>query len=221
MKKQALLLFSIIISTLTFAQVEPSFGIRAGVSSSGLRGNAVNGLNNLVDFANGNIATTNHYGFFAGSYASIPVSNIISIEPAVYYSQKGYELRGSLNIKGIDLLGANAKAALVSQYIDVPVLLKANLDGFQIFAGPQISYLAKADLRATAGVLGFNLLNSKIDATSQMNRWDAGVTGGVGYQFTNGFNIMASYDYGLSKVDANRSVNSYNNSIKVGVGFTF
>lgn len=221
MKKHLLLLTSILISTFAFSQSIPSFGVRAGLSSAGMYGNAVNSLNNLVGFANGNITTSNRYGFFTGSYVSIPVSSKVSIEPAVYYSQKGYELRGSLSFKGLDFLGTNAKAALVSQYIDVPILIKGTFNGFQVFAGPQLSYLAKADLKSTAGVLGFNLLNSKTDATSQFNRWDAALTGGVGYQFSNGINLMASYDYGLLKVDANRSVNSYNKALKVGVGFAF
>jgi len=99
--------------------------------------------------------------------------------------------------------------------------LKGNFGGFQIFAGPQISYLASANLKTTAGVLGINLLNKTMDATSQFNRWDAGVTGGIGYQFSNGLNISASYDYGLSKVDASRRVNAYNNAIKLGIGINF
>lgn len=222
MKKQYLLLLSIVISTLAIAQTKPAtYGIRAGITSSGMRGDAVSNLNNLIDYANGMVTTTNHTGFFAGPYISIPIGDVMSVEPALYYSQKGYELKGALNIKGVDLLGANAKAILNSQYIDVPVVLKANLKGFQIFAGPQISYLTKADFKATAGVLGFNLLNSKMDATNQFNRWDAGVTAGIGYQLPKGVNIMASYDYGLSKVDANKSLNSYNHSVKVGIGMSF
>jgi len=53
--------------------------------------------------------------------------------------------------------------------------------------------------------LGINLLNNKIDATNQFNRWDAALTGGIGYQFSNGINLTASYDYGLSKLDANKN----------------
>jgi hypothetical protein len=96
-----------------------------------------------------------------------------------------------------------------------------NIDGFQIFAGPQVSYLAKADLKTTAGVLGFNLLNKTLDATDQFNRWDAGVTAGIGYQLSNGVNISASYDHGLSKVDANQNLESYNRGFKVGLGLKF
>lgn len=221
MKKQILLLAGVIISTLAISQVNPSFGIRAGATSSGMRGDAVNNLKDMVDFTNGMITTGNRTGFFAGGFASIPLTGIVSVEPAVYYSQKGYELKGELNVKGMKFIGANAKAKLNSNYIDIPVVVKANLSGLQLFAGPQFSYLLNADLRTTAGVFGFNLLNKTMDATSQFNRTDFSLTGGLGYQMANGFNIMASYDHGLSKADANKNLNSYNHSFKVGIGMSF
>jgi len=221
MKKKILLFASLFIVAFSFAQSQPSFGIRAGLSSSSLKGDAVNSLNSLLDFTNGGITTSNHLGFFAGANASIPVSDLVSIEPGIYYTQKGYGMTGELNLKGVEFLGANAQAKLTSHYVDVPVLLKLNLNGLQLFAGPQVSYLAKADLRTTAGALGFNVLDKTMDATNQFNRWDAGLTGGIGYQFANGFNISASYDHGLSKVDANKNLDSYNRSFKVGLGFNF
>lgn len=199
----------------------PAFGVRAGLSYAGVRGNAVDNLNKLLDFTGGAIKPSNTTGFFAGAYASLPVTDVISVEPALYYSQKGYELNGALNLKGVDFLGANAKAKLQLQYIDVPVLVKANFGGLQLFAGPQVSYLAHADLHSTAGILGINLFNNTTDATAQFNKWDVGVTGGIGYQLTNGINLMASYDYGLSKMDVNQNVKSYNNAFKVGVGISF
>ena len=220
MKNAILLILSVLVSTFSFAQKIPSFGVRAGVSSTGMRGNAVDNFKNLLDFSKGGITIKDYTGFFAGGFVNIPINENFSIETALYYSQKGYELDGALSIKGLDFLGASAKAVLQSQYIDVPVLLKANFNGFQIFAGPQISYLAQANMKTTAGVLGINLLNKTMDATSQFNRWDAGITGGIGYQFTNGINIMASYDYGLTKVDANNNVNAYNRGVKLGVGIS-
>ena len=60
-----------------------------------------------------------------------------------------------------------------------------------------------------------------MDATEQFNRWDAGLTGGIGYQFPYGINVRASYDYGMSKADANKRLESYNRSFKVGVGLSF
>jgi hypothetical protein len=221
MKKQFLLAATLFVFSISFAQTKPSFGIRAGLSSSSMKGDAVNSLQNLLDFTNGAITTGSRKGFFAGAYASIPLADQFSVEPAIYYTQKGYAMNGELNIKGAEFLGVNAKAQLNSTYIDIPVVLKANLGGLQVFAGPQISYLAKADLKTTAGVMGFNLLNNTTDATQQFNRWDAGITAGLGYQLTNGVNIMAAYDHGLSKADAGQNMNAYNRAFKVGLGFSF
>ena len=60
-----------------------------------------------------------------------------------------------------------------------------------------------------------------MDATEQFNRWDAGITGGIGYQFANGLNITAAYDHGLSKADKNQNMEAYNRSFKVGLGISF
>lgn len=216
-----LLLSFIAISTFSIAQSKATFGIRGGVTSTGMRGDAVNNLQDMLDFANGMVTTHDRKGFFAGAFANIPVGETFSIEPGLVYSQKGYSLRGQLNLKGLEFLGVNAQARLQSQYIDLPVLLKANFGGLQIFAGPQVSYLLKSDLRTTAGILGFNFFDRTMDASDQFNEFDAGVTGGVGYQFNNGLNISAVYDHGLTRVDNDRNVESYNRGIKVGVGITF
>lgn len=221
MKKKALLILSVVISTVSFAQITPSFGVSAGLSSASMRGESVDNLKSLLDFADGKISTANRTGFYAGGNISIPLDKMISIQPGLYYTQKGYELRGDISVKGAEFLSANAKAQLQSNYLDMPVLLKANLNGFQVFVGPQFSYLLNADLKTTAGVLGVNLLNRTIDATSQFNRWDMGVTGGIGLALKNGIHITASYDHGLQKVDANKNINSYNNAFKVGVGINF
>lgn len=221
MKKYFVALFVSFISFFSFAQVQPSFGIRGGVSTANLKGEAVNNLQNLFEFTGGAITTTGRTGFFGGGYATIPVSDQFAIEPAVYYAQKGYQLRGDLNLKGIGFLGANAKAQLNTSYIDMPVLAKATINGFQVFGGPQVSYLMGANLRTTAGALGFNLIDEKMDVTGQLNRWDVGLTGGVGYQFANGFNLTASYDHGLSRVDAGKNLSTYNRAFKVGIGMRF
>lgn len=221
MKKHFLLFSTILLCVVSLAQTAPSFGVKAGVTSSRMQGEAIDNLSSLLDFTKDAITTNNKTGFFAGGYVNIPVTSQFSIEPGLYYAQKGYEMRGELNIKGAEFLGINANAQLTSHYIDLPILLKGNFNGFQVFAGPQVSYLASTDLHTKAGLLGFNLLNKKMDATEQFNRIDAGITGGIGYQFKNGPSISASYDHGLSRADANKNLNAYNRSFKVGVGFSF
>ena len=221
MKRYFLLFASVALSTIAFAQTKPTFGVKAGVVQSTLKGDAMNSIQSLVDFTGGAVKTNSRTGFFAGGSANIPVSEQFSIEPGFYYTQKGYELGGSFGLKGAEFLSANARARLNTTYIDVPVLAKVNVSGLQIFAGPQVSYLADAKLRTTAGALGFNLVDNTMDAKNQFNQWDVALTGGLGYQFGNGFNISASYDHGLSKVDKGQNFDSYNRAFKVGVGISF
>ncbi len=222
MKKQILLSSFVALSSFVFAQSSaPSFGIKAGVSNSSLSGDAVNSLQGLVNVSNGAVTTSSRTGFFAGGYASIPVASNFSIEPGIYYSQKGYAVQGSFNVKGAAFLSAGAKAQLDMSYFDVPVLAKVNVSGLQIFAGPQVSYLASANLHTTAGALGFNFVNSTMDAKNQFNQWDVALTGGIGYQFANGFSVSAAYDHGLSKVDKGQNFNAYNRAVKVGFGYRF
>lgn len=207
------------VFTFIFAQSKATIGVKAGVTISGMQGDAVNNLKNLIDLTDGILKTSNRTGFFAGVYANLPMGSFISIEPGIFYTQKGYELKGGFGVKGISI--ANAKAQLQSEYIDVPLLLKVNFSRFQIFAGPQVSYLLNADLKTSAGLLGFNLLNNKMEMTSQFNPWDVGLTGGIGYQISKELSINASYDQGLSKINKDKTLESYNRSVKVGMGITF
>lgn len=221
MKNIYTLAATVLLSTIGFAQFKPSFGVKAGLATFSIKGDANNSLQSILDFTDGMVTTNSRTGFFAGGYATLPVGDGFSFEPGVFYTQKGYVLNGNLDIKGVEFLGVNAGAKLQADYLDIPLLLKAELGGLQVFAGPQFSYLMKSNLKTTAGALGINILNRSFDVSDQFNKWDMGVTAGAGYQFGNGMNISASYDHGLSKIDANKNVAAYNRGFKLGVGFRF
>jgi hypothetical protein len=222
MKKILTLTFilSLIATTNSFAQT--SFGIKAGISSSSWKGDAMNSLGDLVELTNGYVTTDRRTGFYAGGFAEIPITEVLSIEPGVYYSQKGYSLRGDLQIDKLSFLGASATAQVQSHYIDVPVLIKANVGGgLQLYGGPQVSVLAKNNLHVEAGALGISVFQRNLDITNQFNPIDFSVVGGIGYQFENGLSINGSYDHGLSRLDKNSNFKSYNRAFKVGLGFRF
>ena len=145
------------MSTAAIAQSKLYYGFQAGVSSADMRGEALQSLDDVVDVAGDYVRTGSRTGFYTGAYIGIPLAKGFAIEPGINYSQKGYQLKGALNVKGIDVLGINAKAQLQLNYLELPVLLKANLGGLQFFAGPQISYLVNSDLKVSAGALGFKL----------------------------------------------------------------
>jgi hypothetical protein len=218
-------LFTLTIASCFFALssfAQTSFGIKAGVNNSTWKGDATSSLNDLLSVTNGYLSTNSRTGFYAGGFADIPVGSGFSIEPGLYYSQKGYQVKGNIAINKLDILGAGATATMQSHYIDMPVLIKAEVaHGLKIYAGPQLSYLVKNNLNLRAGALGFDIVNSNMDLTNQFKKVDVSLVGGVGYKFANGLSIEAGYDHGLSRIDKNSNFKSYNRTFKVGLGFTF
>lgn len=222
MKKNFTLISLLVFLSFATVQAQTKIGLRAGINNASWKGDAAQTLNELVSVTKGYLDTRGKTGFHVGGYASIPLSGMISIEPGLYYSQKGYSLKGDIQISKLDFLGANANLAVQSHYIDLPLLLKVTpVKGLQLFGGPQVSYLVKNNMNINAGVLGFSVINRNIDITDQFNNIDAALVGGAGYKFDNGFSITASYDHGLSRLDKNENFKSYNRVIKVGLGFEF
>ncbi|ULQ53662.1 porin family protein [Flavihumibacter fluvii] len=222
MKKILMLLLVSAFTGAGNAQPGIKYGFQAGVNLADIDGEANQQLNNLLEWTNGMVQATGRTGFHAGGFIQIPLSGKLVLEPALLYSSKGYTLKGKTDFALLDKLGIGAKAELQSHYIDLPVMLKATIgSGFQVFAGPRVSYLANAGLKAQARILGINLLNQKWEVTDQFNRWDAGIKAGLGYQFSKGLNLSVAYDYGLSKIDAAQSVDARNQVVSLSVGMRF
>lgn len=208
------------IATTGFSQVKT--GISAGLNNSRWSGGAMGNLNDLLNFSNGMITTEPVNGIYAGGFVEIPIDNVFSVQPGAFYSQKGFSMRGDIEGKNLSFLNAGATARVQSHYIDIPVLIKAEIaKGLQLYAGPQMSYLAKSNLRTDAGLLGISLFKTNTDITNMFNKIDFAVTGGVGYTFDNGFSINAGYDHGLTRLDKNERTETFNRTFKVGIGFRF
>lgn len=204
----------------TKAQI--TYGVQAGATIANWKGDALQSLNDVVDLSNGFVTTKSKTGISIGGYVNIPVTDKISFEPGLQYAQKGYTMQGDLKVDALKFLGVNASAKVEAHYIDIPLVLKAELaKGLSIYAGPQVSYLVKNNLHLNAGILGISLYNDRLDITDNFNRVDMGLAGGIGYKFDNGFNIKAGYDYGLSKLDKNDNFKAYNRVAKISVGFSF
>ena len=218
--KFTLVIISVIIMNYSKAQV--SYGVEAGMNISNWKGDAMNSLGNVVDLSNGFISTKSKTGIHIGGYLSVPITEQVSFQPCLYYSQKGYAMKGDIKIDALKFLGVNATAKVESNYIDIPLLLNAEVaKGLHVYAGPQFSYLTGSNLHVNTSVLGISLLNKKLDITDNFNRMDVAIAGGVGYAFDNGFNIKAGYDYGLGKLDKNDNFKAYNRVVKLSLGFSF
>lgn len=222
MKRNFLLTVISVFLVTGFTNAQVTYGIRAGANFSKWQGDDLQIVEDLVDKTNGYLVTKGMTGFHAGGYVHIPISETFSFEPGLEYSKKGYSIKGDLKIDALKFLAVNAGAQVQQHYIDIPLLLKANVaKGLHVYAGPQVSYLVRSTLNAKVGVLGISLFNKGFGITERFNKVDLGLTGGIGYQFDNGINLRAGYDYGLSKLDKNNNYAAYNRVVKVSVGFTF
>ncbi len=210
------------ILAISFATAQVSLGIRTGVNFAKWHGDDLQIIEDLLDKTDGYLVTKGKTGLHIGAYVNIPINGIFAFEPGIQYSKKGYSINGDFQINALKFLAINAGARVQSHYIDIPLTVKANVyKGLQVYAGPQVSFLARSTLNAKLGVLGISIFNKGVGITERFNKVDLGITGGVGYQFDNGLNVQAGYDYGLSKLDKNDNYEAYNRVIKVSVGYSF
>lgn len=219
-RKFLVTIISVLMINSLHAQV--TYGVRAGVNFSKWQGEDLQVIEDLLDKTDGYLVTKGKTGWNVGGYVNIPISNTLSFEPGLSYSKKGYSIKGDVKIPVLKILAINAGAQVQQHYIDMPLVLKANVyKGLNVYAGPQVSYLVRSTLNAKLGVLGINIFNRGFGITERFNKVDMGLTGGIGYQFENGLNVQAGYDYGLSRLDKNDNYSAYNRVVKVSVGFSF
>jgi hypothetical protein len=132
-------------------------------------------------------------GFAAGVFANFGISDNVSIQPEVLFSQKGASVD---DFQGIS--GNTFKSTL--SYIDVPVLARINTgeDGKGLFfeIGPQGSFaVADRDFIQASG----NKYNENT-TTQDLNKVLIGYVGGIGYQITSGLSLGVRYTGDFAQV---------------------
>ena len=219
MKKTAIILFAALFIFALQAQAQVRGGVRAGLNMATWGGDAVGSFSDMMN-ATGYMKSEMRPGLHAGAYLRVPLNNVVSLEPGLYYSGKGMQITQTFETNSI--IKPRATINNNSHYIEMPVLLRFNVGpGFQVYAGPQLSYLVENRVRAEAGILGLSYEHEwKVDPG--LRKADFGITGGLGYEFAGGINLQAGYEYGLSSLDEGKSnVDAYNRVIKVSLGYTF
>lgn len=171
------------------AQTGITFGVKGGINYSTLTGDDVTGAESKV-------------GLQAGALANFGLSDLISIQPEVLYSQKGAQSEDDSDSK------------LKLNYIDVPVLVKVNADGLFFEGGPQVGFLAGA--KSTDG-------NTDVDVKEGYNTVDFGYAVGLGYQAESGPMIGLRYNGGITNIikDGDDDSKIRNSAFQLYVGYTF
>ncbi|OOV17522.1 porin family protein [Flavobacterium sp. LM4] len=182
MKKQSFYLYALtLFMTASFGMLQAQenvtteFGIKGGLNMSNLYTDDADDENVL-------------FGFNAGVYATLPVSDFVAIQPELLFTTRGSKLEYNNA-----LIEGNAKFKL--NYIEVPLLVRVNLTkNFNIHAGGYASYLVSSKV---TGEGSFNF-EEEFD-TDNFNKFDAGIAAGVGLDF-NPISIGVRYNYGLTTI---------------------
>ncbi|MBF9236462.1 PorT family protein [Hymenobacter sp. BT683] len=188
--KKVLLSLGLLMSVATAASAqEIRFGVKAGANYSSITANNTDGVESKI-------------GLHAGALANFALSDLISIQPEVLYSQKGYQSEEYNDIK------------YKINYIDVPLLVKVNAGGLFFEGGPQVGFLAGA--KVTNG-------DADTDIKGRYDRVDFGYVAGLGYQATSGPMIGLRYNGGISTISkGDINPNKIRNSVfQLYVGYVF
>ncbi|QLC65546.1 PorT family protein [Flavobacterium sp. LPB0248] len=163
--------------------VNTEYGVKGGFNMSNLYGSGDNVDDNNV-----------LYGFNAGVYATLPISDFVAIQPELLFTTKGAKLEYNNAF-------ASGDAKFRLNYIELPLLVRVNVTkNFNIHAGGYASYLVSSKVSGN-GTVDFD---QDID-TDDLNKFDAGLSAGVGVDF-NPISVGLRYNYGLTTVGKERTV---------------
>lgn len=119
------------------------------------------------------------FGFHAGIFANIGITDMLAFQPELLYSQKG----SNPNL-------TDFKTRLT--YLDIPLSFHVNAGGLFFEAGPQVGLLLSAKDKPG---------NLVIDTKGRYNTFDFGYLAGLGYQRKQGLGIGLRYNGGFTKVE--------------------
>lgn len=188
-------------------------GAILAIAQTGLKG-GVN-LSNLYvdDIDDENVKV----GYHLGIYHQAEITDIISIQPELLFTSKGAEL----NYQGF--LGGSGNYRYNLNYIEIPVLVKLKLGGFNVHAGPYAAFLVGANIKDVDSDGDIQSVES-LDR-DDFNQLDYGLSLGTGFDFDGG-TIGARYDFGLNEIGRSNFAgeaagDAKNSAFMLFIGFDF
>jgi|GEM_PF-4861692 len=152
------------------------------------------------------------FGGHGGFYVNVRLSELVALEPGIFYTLKG---TGTV----LDANGSNIEGNVQSGYLDLPLLLRLYVaDGFNLFIGTQFSYHLNSKFDFT--IDGTTVIDGE-DISDSISEYDFAPILGMGYEFPNGVNLNLSGDLGLFTVDNFDQLSTFNRTIRFSVGFNF
>lgn len=187
--------------------------------------------------------TATKAGFRAGANVAFGIGNNLSIQPGIFYAQKGGTNTDSrtVTVSGISTV-YNGKYETLIDYVEVPVnavyYFMDDQSGFFINAGAYFGAAVRGKIKNSGDITvagtktpisddrDLKIGGNEGTATTpgdDIRRWDIGAQAGVGYQMRNGLMLRAQYFIGGTNIVAHdNSKNSMRNgALNIGLGYKF
>lgn len=204
------------LSQLAFAQDKPiKFGVKAGLNLPTI---SISG-DEADDYKDYLKSVTS---FYVGANVDFAISELISIQPGVTLSGKGYQLKEEED-------GASYTDKTNVMYLEIPLNAVASFAAGpgKVFvgAGPYYGFALSGKNKWEATYDGETDADEEdIEFGSeedQVKRGDFGVNLLAGYQFSSGLNLHLGYGLGLGNLSNMEDTKINNRVFSVGVGFSF
>ena len=120
--------------------------------------------------------------------------------------------------QGFDFTQSGVQGHFKTTYINVPVMLKYFVfKGVSLEGGPQLGFLNTAKM-----TLDYPNNSETTDIKPGLRSNDLSLNLGVGFQFKNGLNFMARYNYGLTNIVGRLSEDRFKNRVfQFSAGYFF
>lgn len=204
--KKMFLAAAIAVLGLSQSDAQVNFGVKAGPQ-----------LSNLV--GNDDVDASTKFGFHAGAYANIRISEQFAFQPELLYSMQGAESETTYEEFGITYRDEDK---IQLSYINVPLMMKwYAYDGLNFEFGPQIGFnvAAKAKGESTVTSGDGSITTSYDEDIDDIETVDFGLNIGAGYELPMGLNFGIRYGLGLTEIVKDSDMK--NSVISLGIGYTF
>jgi Outer membrane protein beta-barrel domain len=203
MKKLLLFSFALLFAVSTFGQIR--FGLKAGVNLANMSIKDADPSPSMI------------IGFHAGAILDLSLSDMMSLQPGVLFSTKGFKISATQD-------GITGTMTESVNYIEVPINLMFKFGSgdvkFMPFIGPYLGYALSGTLKAEAMGQSASTDITFGSSDGDMSALDYGLNIGVGIEMK-GFIITAQYGLGLADLDPSADGKMTNNVIGISVGYLF
>jgi hypothetical protein len=226
MKKFSLLCTAALVGGL-YAQAQVTFGLKAGFSAA----NMSSKYEGDSGIASRKADTKTIPAFHGGVIVDIALDDQLSLQPGLFFSQKGAKLKSTIDLGSPSAIGVTSTTRL--NYLELPVnlLYKHQIGSGKLFAGfgPYIAYgisgkfKVKTDNNLVDEDVKVKFKNSSEISAKEVyvKPFDAGANFTAGYELKMGLLFSVNYSLGLTNTSPYNKENEKNHYFGVSVGYLF